>query len=117
MFIEAFNNIRLSKRTRVFTTKGVDWQTYTIPPEILALSIFMMGAGGGGGNGFAAAAAAARGGGGGGGSGGLFRCVVPTLLLPDTLFLQPGVVAAPDLVDIFNEVTVGLRPTLISEKL
>ena len=84
-------NILQDRRTIIFNAKGADWQAYNVSPNAVAIQIFMMGAGGGGGNGFTAAAGTARGGGGGGGSGGLFRAVIPTLLLPDTLFLQPGV--------------------------
>jgi hypothetical protein len=55
------------------------------------IELFTLGAGGGGGGGFTGAASSARGGGGGGGSGAMARCIIPYDLVPDILYLQPGV--------------------------
>ena len=77
--------------TLVYSALGLnDWQTWTKPRGKSMLSITCVAPGGGGGGGFSGAASSARGGGGGGGSGGIARLVIPTLNLPDTLYLNIG---------------------------
>lgn len=70
-------------------TEGANWQTYSIPPNISMLYIFLWGAGGSGGSGFAGNEDEA-GGGGGGGSGGQTRVLLPSAFLPSTLYLSVG---------------------------
>src|SRR5574343_336906 len=67
------------------------WQVWSKPRGVQMVMILAVGAGGGGGNGFSAAAGSARGGGGGGGSGAISRVIIPAILLPDVLYVSPGV--------------------------
>lgn len=63
---------------------------YVKPRGKTMLYIYCVGGGGGGGGGRTGAAGTARGGGGGGGSGGVATLIVPLSLLPDTLYVRPG---------------------------
>lgn len=76
--------------TTVATASNVQFNTWTKPKNKSFAWIYCVGGGGGGGGGFSAAAAAARGGGGGGGSSAQMTLLIPTLYLPDTLYLQVG---------------------------
>lgn len=65
-------------------------QPYAVPLGATFLEIIAAGAGAGGGGGFTRAAAAAGGGGGGGGSGAFARIILPVALIPQTLYVLPG---------------------------
>jgi hypothetical protein len=73
-----------------FCTGGV-WQTWTKPRGVDMVMILCVGSGASGGGGLTNSAGTARGGGGGGGGGGFSRLLIPALLVPDVLFVQPGV--------------------------
>ena len=73
---------------QVFYAKGTDWQTWQKPAGCSMVYIFALGGGGGGGR---PADGATTVGGGGGGSGGITRALIPAVLLPDTIYVQPGV--------------------------
>lgn len=64
---------------------------YTVPPSATFLYFFMVGSGGGGGR---ATAAATTSGAGGGGSGAIVTALVPTLLLPKTLWISIAIGAS-----------------------
>ena len=66
----------------------LQWQTWR-KPRGTSMHLFLgAGAGGGGGGGFSAAAGNARGGGGGGQSGPMFSLMLPTILVPDVLYIN-----------------------------
>ena len=64
--------------------------TWHKPRNASLISILLIGAGAGGGGGKTGASGTARGGGGGGGSGGMNRIHISAYLIPDILFVQPG---------------------------
>lgn len=65
------------------------WVTWEKPKEIGAIVITCIGAGGGGRSGWCANSNT-RSGGGGGGSGGFTRVIIPTMVLPDVLYVSVG---------------------------
>lgn len=69
---------------------GNQWLEWVKPRGTTLTYILGIGAGGGGGGGQTRALAASGGGGGGGGSGGIVRVAIPTIFLPDILFIQVG---------------------------
>lgn len=71
-------------------TSGSEVHTWTKPAGCNFVYMIGVGGGGYGGNGYSAAAGTARGGGGSGASGGLTTLLVPSFLIPDTLFLRIG---------------------------
>jgi len=75
---------------RPSTVTNTQWLTWTRPRGTSMLFAYVEGGGAGGGGGLTAGAGTARGGGGGGGSSGSTRILVPSILLPETLFLQVG---------------------------
>jgi hypothetical protein len=62
------------------------WQVWEKPRGCSMVNMFVLGAGAGGGNG----ANANTGGGGGGGSGALVRGTFPAVLLPNRIYVRPG---------------------------
>lgn len=70
------------------TTRGLN--AWVKPSGCSFIFIFSQQAGGGGGGGFTGAAGTARGGGGGGGAGGSAKLLIPAPLLPDVLYVRPG---------------------------
>lgn len=60
------------------------------PDGIQWIYFLLIGAGGPGGNGATGASGTARGGGGGGGGGGVVSAIVPSFLVPGTLYVKPG---------------------------
>lgn len=81
-------------QSRIFYAQGAGFQPYNIPYGAKMLNIIAVGRGGNAGAGHSAAAATARGGGGSGGSGAITRILIPTSILPDTLWVLPGSQAA-----------------------
>jgi hypothetical protein len=80
----------LNTTTQTFYAQGATaWQTWAKPRGAKFIQLFCLGSGGGGGNG--ASNAGSRQGGGGGGAGAITRAIIPTFLLPDTLFIQVAV--------------------------
>lgn len=69
---------------------GGTWQTWIKPRGAKLVNIFCQGAGAGGGGGFQSASTP-RGGGGGGGSGATARLIINANLLPDILYILPGI--------------------------
>jgi len=65
--------------------------TWNKPKGVRFVNFLCIGGGGGGGSGAAGALGTARAGGGGGGSGACSRLSVMACMLPNTLFIQPGV--------------------------
>lgn len=85
-------------QTRRFDPAGATaniYHVYSVPEGAEMLQILALGGGGGGGFGFGAAAGTARGGGGGGGAGALCRIIVPTALLPKSLYVYAGIGGNP----------------------
>jgi len=80
-----------TENTKIFYATGGtnDWQTWQKPRGAKLIQIFCLGAGSAGGSG-AASAAGSVSGGAGGNSGGLVRALFPSILIPDTLFIQVG---------------------------
>jgi len=76
--------------TRPSTVTNVQWQTWQKPRGTSMIHILCIGGGGGGGGGFTGVAASARAGGGGGGSSGVTRVIIPSICLPDRLYIQVG---------------------------
>ena len=68
-----------------------EFQMWHKPKYATLVDIIIIGAGAGGGGGKTGAAGTARGGGGGGGSGAMCRFIIPAKLLPDLLYVQPGI--------------------------
>jgi len=83
------NAIPVSGNTKfqTFYASGTDWQAWQKPAGCSMVYIFMLAAGGGGGRSNNGAVTV---GGGGGGSGGASRMLIPAILLPDTIWVQPG---------------------------
>lgn len=81
-------------RVQIFfprTSTGVaDWQTWIKPRGISMVGIWGIGGAGGGGGGLTGATGSARGGGSGGGSATITRLFLPAFMLPDVLFVLPG---------------------------
>lgn len=69
----------------------INYQPWIKPRGTSMSYIVCIGGGGGGGGGQSAASGTAGGGGGGGACSGISRLLVPTFLLPDTLYVQVGV--------------------------
>lgn len=69
---------------------GGTWQTWIKPRGAKLVNIICQGSGGGGGGGFQSASTP-RGGGGGGGSGATARLTINASLLPDILYILPGI--------------------------
>jgi hypothetical protein len=83
------NAIPVSGTTKfqTFYASGTDWQAWQKPAGCSMVYIFMLASGGGGGRPNNGATTV---GGGGGGSGGASRMLIPAILLPDTIWVQPG---------------------------
>lgn len=83
------------ERTRIFpafsASASQTFATYYVPRGAQALSIFLVGGAGSGAGGTTGAAGSARSGGGGGGAGAVTRVWIPTILLPDMLYVHVGV--------------------------
>lgn len=78
--------------TQIFYTTGTtSWQTWTKPRNAKFIQIFCLGGGGSGGAGGRAVTGSVQAGASGGGSGGIVRAFYPAFLLPDVLYVQPGV--------------------------
>jgi len=69
------------------STGTTQFSTWRKPRGKTMAYMLVIGSGGGGGAGFTGATGTVRGGGGGGGSSGWATCLVPLMLLPDTLYL------------------------------
>ncbi len=72
---------------------GVTWSVWRKPRGVTQCYIFLVGQGGGGGSGIIGAASTAAGGG-GGGSGGQTVVDIPTIMLPDILYISTGMAAS-----------------------
>lgn len=67
-----------------------NWKIWRKPKGSTMTYIFAVGGGAGGGGGGQGASGTNKGGGGGGGSGGLSRLIIPSLFLPDILYVNAG---------------------------
>ena len=89
-----FNEFQNRHSSQIYyfeTTGGANnWITWEVPKAASLLYILAIGGGGGGGNGFLAASGN-RGGGSGGGCANFCKLYVPTFLIPNTLYILPGV--------------------------
>ena len=65
-------------------------ETFVIPKNAAMLHIWAIGAGGNGGAGFSRPSGSAGGGGGGGASGAIVTMIIPTKVLPSSLYIQVG---------------------------
>jgi len=70
---------------------AINFQQWTKPRGVSMSYIVCIGGGGGGGGAHSAASGTNGGGGGGGACSGISRLIVPTFLLPDSLYVQVGV--------------------------
>jgi len=78
--------------TKIFYANSGSWQTWQKPRNAKFIQIVCLGgAGGGGGGRGLTGTSTVRGGGGGGASGGVTQGLFPAFLLPDILYIQPGV--------------------------
>lgn len=87
-FVEDINSYVFYANDRTGPTYG--WQTFNVPADASFISITCIGAGGGGGGGGAVAVGTSRGGAVGGASGSISTVVYPTLIIPQTIFIQVG---------------------------
>jgi hypothetical protein len=89
--IDVFNIPSNTQSTFTFYSAGVGvWQTWSKPRNAKMLQIFCLGAGASGANNNYQVNGTAGFGGTGGGSGAISRLLIPAFLLPDTLYIQPG---------------------------
>jgi hypothetical protein len=80
--------IESSNKVWIFDKAGIYF--WSRPKGINMYYILCIGAGGGGGGGTSGASGTTRSGGGGGGSGAINRAVIPSIFLPDSLYLTVG---------------------------
>lgn len=73
-----------------FYCTGSSWTVWEKPRGVSMLFIFLLGGGSGGGGGFTGGSGTNRGGGGGGGCSAVTRLLIPTIFLPDRLYVQVG---------------------------
>lgn len=73
----------------LYPTEGT-WRVWVKPRGKSMVSFWCLGGGGGGGAGCDAFSNISCGGGGGGGTGGLVVAMLPSFMVPDTLYIQPG---------------------------
>jgi hypothetical protein len=80
------------KDTQIFYAQSGSnsWQTWQKPRNAKFIQIFCLGSGAGGQGGGLNPAASSANGGGGGASAGYSKCIYPSFLLPDTLYIQVG---------------------------
>lgn len=80
-----------TENTKIFyATDTGSWQTWQKPRNAKAIQIFCLGSGAAGATGLTTGLGAK-----GGGSGGYTRCIIPTFLLPDTLYVQVAIGGGP----------------------
>ena len=91
--------------TQTFTNAG-SWATWQKPRGAKFVNILCIGAGGGGGGGFQTGSGTKTGGS-GGGSGGLVKVQYPASILPDILYVQPGLGGAGGVGGATGVVTAG----------
>lgn len=77
--------------TTVYYADTTLWKTWQKPKGCKFVNIFAIGSGGGGAGGQTGALGTNRVGGGGGGGGGIFNILIPSIFLPDTLYISVGV--------------------------
>jgi len=82
-----FNLPDTDYRNQVFYTSGV-WRK---PSNITMVQFFLVGAGGGGGAGYIISSAAGCGGGAGAGGGAITKLLIPSVFLPDELYVNVGI--------------------------
>lgn len=70
--------------------QGITRQIYRVPRGAKFLFASLRGGAGGGGGGFTKAVGAAGGGGGGGAAGPIINCLIPTILIPEFIYVSPG---------------------------
>ncbi len=89
--LDVFNLVNESAMNiqKFYATDATSWQVWTKPRN--ATIVFMICIGGGGGGSCGGNVPGERYGGAGGGSGGISRLTVPAIIIPDTLFVQPGI--------------------------
>lgn len=69
-----------------------DWQVWTKPDNISLIMIIAIGGGGGGGRGYSSTTTTqSAGGGGGGGPGAVYKTLYTSELVPNTLYVKPGI--------------------------
>jgi len=85
--IDVFNIPSQQQQTFTFYSTG-NWQTWSKPRGAKMIEIFCLGGGAGGGS--SLLTGTAYGGAGGGGSAGIVRGIIPSFLLPDTLYILVG---------------------------
>lgn len=80
------------KNVTLYRTAGVagSFLTWRKPDACRMVYIVCVGAGGGGGGGQGGSVLTTGSGGGGGGAGAVCKLIIPAMMLPDTLFIQPG---------------------------
>jgi hypothetical protein len=89
--MDVFNVPNFNESNRVFFPKGsTTWHVWNKPSGIKFVYFLVVGGGGSGGGG-RSAGNNSGGGGGGGGSGGFATILCPAFILPDILYIQPGI--------------------------
>jgi len=84
--LDIFNIPEQQDNVKIFYARGTtDWQTWQKPRNCKFIWMMCIGGGAGGGGGPRGAVGA-----GAGGSGGVVRAIFPANVLPDTLYVQPG---------------------------
>lgn len=87
-------------------------KAFTIPNGASMMYAVLIGAGGAGGNGFTGATSTNRFGGGGGGSGAITRILIPTKVLPQCIYVRPGMGGVQGVQPIGQDSALMLFPNL-----
>lgn len=90
-----------AKQTVFFGTDTATWQTWTKPSGISQVAFTIIG---GGGSGYGTTGGI---GGGGGGSGGITQIMLPSIFLPNTIFMRVGGIAIASYVSIYPSTTAA----------
>jgi hypothetical protein len=86
-----YNNLIQEPNIQVFNAQNSNiFQTWQKPRGCKFVNFFVIGAGGGGGSGGNWSIGNNSVGGGGGGSGGIYNTIIPSMYLPDTLYIMVG---------------------------
>jgi hypothetical protein len=92
-----------------YNTGGTSsWVTWEKPRGIIMLEMICIGAGGGGSGGYCRNTNASRSGGAGGGSGGFTRLLIPSVFLPDVLYIFVGKGGAGGAASFVNVIAGGV---------
>lgn len=90
--MNGFNSLpdRNNTNTWVYSDGNNDFDTWQKPAGVSIVHFLVIGGGGGGGSGYCTGSQAATAGGSGGSAGGIVNVTIPSMLLPDTLYIRVG---------------------------